>query len=125
MGEGDRGIDGWAAGILTKERLMAKEYVEKREGGFYIAGTRVSLDSVVYEFRTGSSPESIAQSFPVLRLEEVYGGITFYLANQREIDEYLKVSEKEYAKQVQEARAKDPQLYARLDQILHKQTSKS
>ena len=103
---------------------MSKEYVEKRKGGYYITGSRVSLDSIVYEFRTGSSPESIAQSFPALRLEEVYGGITFYLANQREIDDYLKVSEKEYAKQVQEARAKDPQLYARLDQILHKQTSK-
>ncbi len=103
---------------------MAKEYVEKRDGGFYISGTRVSLDSIVYEFRNGASPESIAQSFPVLRLEEVYGGITFYLANQREIDEYLKLSEKEYAKQVQDARAKDPQLYKRLDQILQRQTSK-
>jgi hypothetical protein len=51
-------------------------------------------------------------------------GLHFYLANQQEIVEYLKLSEKEYAKQVQEARAKDPQLYARLDQILHKQTSK-
>jgi uncharacterized protein (DUF433 family) len=103
---------------------MAKEYVEKRDGGYYIAGTRVSLDSIVYAFRSGSSPETIVQSFPVLRLEEVYGGITFYLANQTEIDEHLKLSEKEYARQVEEARAKDPQLYARLDQILHRQTSK-
>lgn len=103
---------------------MGKEYVEKRKGGFYIAGSRVSLDSIVYAFLSGSSPESITQAFPALRLEEVYGGIAFYLANQAEIDEYLKASEEEYAKQVQEARAKDPQLYARLDQILHKQTSK-
>jgi uncharacterized protein (DUF433 family) len=103
---------------------MAKEYVEKRNGGYYIAGSRVSLDSIVYDFRRGSSPETIAQSFPVLRLEEVYGGITFYLANQNEVDEYLKQSEKDYAKAVEEARAADPQLYARLDQILHKQTSK-
>ncbi len=28
---------------------MAKEYVEKRDGGYYIAGTRVSLDSIVFE----------------------------------------------------------------------------
>jgi len=112
------------ARIGKRYEEMSKEYVEKRNGGYYIAGTRVSLDSIVYEFRSGSSPESIAQSFRVLRLEEVYGGITFYLANQREIDEYLKLSEREYAKQVQQARANDPQLYARLDQILHKQTSK-
>jgi uncharacterized protein (DUF433 family) len=103
---------------------MAKEYVEKREGGYYIAGTRVSLDSIVYEFRTGASPESIAQSFPVLRLEQVYGAITFYLANQTQIEEHLVDSEKEYVKQVQEARARDPQLYNRLEQILQRQTSK-
>jgi uncharacterized protein (DUF433 family) len=103
---------------------MAKEYVEKRDGGYYIAGTRVSLDSIVYEFRTGASPESIAQSFPTLRLEQVYGAVTFYLANQTQIEQYLAESEKEYAKQVQEARARDPQLYKRLDQILQRQTSK-
>jgi uncharacterized protein (DUF433 family) len=103
---------------------MAKEYVEKRDGGYYIAGTRVSLDSIVYEFRTGASPESIAQSFPALRLEQVYGAVTFYLANQTQIEQYLAESEKEYAKQVQEARARDPQLYKRLDQILQRQTSK-
>ncbi len=103
---------------------MAKEYVEKRDGGYYIAGTRVSLDSIVYEFRTGASPESIAQSFPALRLEQVYGAVTFYLANQRQIEQYLAESEEEYAKQVEEARARDPQLYKRLDQILQRQTSK-
>ena len=103
---------------------MAKEYVEMRDGGYYVAGTRVSLDSVAYEFRNGASPETIAQSFPVLRLGEVYGAITFYLANQREIDEYLKAGEKEYAKLAEEARARDPQLYKRLDQILQRQTSK-
>jgi len=26
---------------------MAKEYVEERNGGYYIAGTRISLDSIV------------------------------------------------------------------------------
>jgi hypothetical protein len=29
---------------------MFKEYVEKQDGAYYIAGTRVSLDSVVYAF---------------------------------------------------------------------------
>ena len=104
---------------------MGKDYVEKRNGGYYVAGTRVSLDSIVYEFRTGASAESIAQSYPVLRLEEVYGGIAFYLANQREIDEYLKTSEEEYVKEEQESRRRDPQLYKRLDQILQRQTSKT
>lgn len=103
---------------------MVKEYVETRNGGYYVAGSRVSLDSIVYEFLRGASPESIAQSFPSVRLEQVYGAITFYLANQPMVDEYLKASEKEYEQQVEEARSRDPQLYQRLDQILRsKQTS--
>lgn len=61
---------------------MARNYIEKREGGYWIAGTRVSLDSVVYAFLRGAAPESIAQSFPVLSFEEVYGAISFYLATK-------------------------------------------
>src|SRR5208282_6338724 len=68
---------------------MTKQHVEQREGAYRIAGTRVSLDSIVYAFLRGASPESIAQSFPVLTLEEVYGAITFYLGHQAEIDAYL------------------------------------
>lgn len=66
-----------------------KDYIEKDEGGYRVAGTRVSLDSVVYAFREGQSPENIVQSFPVLQLEQIYGAITFYLAHRPEIDAYL------------------------------------
>jgi uncharacterized protein (DUF433 family) len=65
------------------------EYVEKRDGNYYIAGTRISLDSIVYAFRDGESPEGICQNFELLRLEEVYGAIAYYLANQAGIDAYL------------------------------------
>ncbi len=68
---------------------MAKEYIEERDGNYYIAGTRVSLDSVVHAFRRGESPETIRQNFELLRLEEVYGAIAYYLANQSEINDYL------------------------------------
>jgi uncharacterized protein (DUF433 family) len=68
---------------------MAKEYIEVQEGSYYVAGTRVSLDSIVQAFRRGDSPETICQNFEVLRLEEVYGAIAYYLANQANIDAYL------------------------------------
>jgi uncharacterized protein (DUF433 family) len=61
---------------------MSKEYIEEREGNFYVAGTRISLDSIVHAFRRGESPETICQNFELLRIEEVYGPIAFYLANQ-------------------------------------------
>jgi uncharacterized protein (DUF433 family) len=38
---------------------MAKEYAEQRNGGYYVAGTRVSLDSIVECFNRGLSREAI------------------------------------------------------------------
>jgi uncharacterized protein (DUF433 family) len=67
-----------------------KDYVERREGGYYIAGTRISLDSIVHSFKNGASPESILRSFPLIgSLEKVYGAITFYLANRDAVESYL------------------------------------
>jgi hypothetical protein len=43
---------------------MSREYVEQRGGGYYLAGSRVSLDSMIYEFLRGESHEGIAQPFP-------------------------------------------------------------
>jgi uncharacterized protein (DUF433 family) len=68
---------------------MSKEYIEERDGNYYVAGTRVSADSIVHAFRRGESPETICQDFELLTLEEVYGTIAHYLANQAEIDAYL------------------------------------
>jgi uncharacterized protein (DUF433 family) len=68
---------------------MVKEYIEQRDGNYYVSGTRISLDSIVYAFRRGESPETICQNFELLRLEEVYGAIAYYLATQAGIDAYL------------------------------------
>jgi hypothetical protein len=38
------------------KRIVTREYMEQRNGGYYVAGTRVSLDSVVYGFLRGESP---------------------------------------------------------------------
>jgi uncharacterized protein (DUF433 family) len=77
--------------INLKRRPMAKDYVE---GSYRVAGSRVSLDSIVHCFREGLSPESIAESFPTLTLEQVCGAIAFYLANQQMVDEYLREGER-------------------------------
>ncbi|HLG94926.1 MAG TPA: DUF433 domain-containing protein [Bryobacteraceae bacterium] len=69
--------------------LVPKEYVTLNQGAYRIAGTRVSLDSLVYLFREGMSAESMVESYPALTLEQVHGALAFYLANQKEIDQYL------------------------------------
>lgn len=93
---------------------MNKQYVEKIDDIYRLIGTRVSLDSIVYAFWRGQTAESIAQSFPVLTLEQVYGALTFYLANKSEIDAYLKAAEAEFEALRQAAREQDPMFYQKL-----------
>ena len=95
---------------------MAKEYVERRDEAYWIAGTRVSLDSVVYAFLEGLSPESIVDSFDTLTLEEIYGALAFYLGHREEIDAYLKQSEAQFDELCRRARAANPLLYRKLDE---------
>ena len=49
--------------------IRTMEYVEQRNASYYVTGTRVSLDSIVYAFLRGESAESISESFPALSLE--------------------------------------------------------
>jgi len=57
--------------------VLTKPYVEFKNEGYWIIGTRISLDSVIYAFRQGLLPESIAQSYPLLDIEKVYGAISY------------------------------------------------
>jgi len=95
---------------------MENRYVEKRDEGFWIAGKRISLDSIVYAFRRGQSPEAIRRSFPLLTLEEIYGAIAFYLANQAEIDLYLIREENEFEKMRQDSRATDTDWHKKMQE---------
>jgi len=98
---------------------MSESYVEQRDGGYWVRGSRVSLDSVVYRFLEGLSPESIATDcFPVLTLEEVYGAITYYLAHRAEVDSYLQEADTQYEAFRERVRADYPEAHRRFDAIL-------
>lgn len=89
-------------------------YVEYRDGGYWVSGSRVSLDSIIYAFQQGQTAESIQQSFPALSLEMVYGTITFYLANRDQIDKYLAAGRAECEAKRQAMRDADPAFYNKL-----------
>jgi uncharacterized protein (DUF433 family) len=75
---------------------MHSEYIEQRDGGYYVAGVRISLDSIVYAFNDGQSPEAIQEDFPLLKGSQICGAIAFYLDHQAEIDRYLEETEREF-----------------------------
>lgn len=94
---------------------MSQEYITQRDHGYYFSGSRVSLDSVVCEFLRGESPESIVQSFPSLSLEQVYGGITFYLAHRAEVDARMEQAEARFEELARASREANPLLYEKLN----------
>jgi uncharacterized protein (DUF433 family) len=98
---------------------VAQEFIEQRGGGYYFIGSRVSLESIVYQFLQGESPEGIVQAYPSLSLLDVYGGITYYLSCRTEIDEYLKCGEARFDELARAAREASPLLYARLEAAKH------
>lgn len=59
------------------------------EGVIRVSGTRVSLETVVYAFDSGSTAEEIVQQYPSLSLGNVYAVISYILDNRQRIDEYI------------------------------------
>jgi uncharacterized protein (DUF433 family) len=94
--------------------VTTKQYVEEQEGCYRILGKRVSLDSIIHLFLSGASPERIVQSLPALTLEEVYGGITFYLANHQAIDAYLEEGKRMFETLRNQSQEANPLFYQML-----------
>jgi uncharacterized protein (DUF433 family) len=90
-------------------------YIEERNGGLYVAGTGVSLDSVVIRFQEGSSPDKIVQSFPSLKLSQVYGVIAYFLENEKTISDYIAEGLSELEQSAVPLSRTNPELFARLE----------
>lgn len=94
---------------------MPHEYVEEREGGLYVAGSRISLASVIIAFQEGASPETIRQNYPSLSLAQVYGAIAFYLNHPSEAGAYLMSLQDKWNALEQGAHAPPPEMRERLE----------
>jgi uncharacterized protein (DUF433 family) len=100
---------------------MMDQYIEKQDQVYRIKGTRVALDSIIYKFQQGRSPESIQDSFPALSLSQVYAAIAYYLDHQIELDAYLahnEAIEPEFSREVARLFPKGAALKARIKQNL-------
>jgi uncharacterized protein (DUF433 family) len=90
-----------------------QSYVEEHDGGWYIAGTRIALASIVHAFQAGESPDEILRSFPAAgSLVKIYGAITFYLENWESVETYLKEQDRRW-EEIAERQAKSPSLLAK------------
>ena len=77
--------------------MSTNQYVEARNGAYYVAGNGIGLDVVIGEFRDGRSPEEIFEAYPSIgSLAKLYGAITFILEHPHDIDSYLKAQDEKW-----------------------------
>jgi len=77
--------------------MANSDYVELRDGGYYVDGTRIGLDVVIHDFRNGRTAEAIQDAYPSIRpLAKIYGAIAFILEHPREIETYLREQDRKY-----------------------------
>ena len=93
---------------------MSNDYVQERGSGLYVGKSRVSLDSVLYAWREGLTPEAIQKDFPSLRLADIYGAIAYYLDHQEAVDQYLRDTEELWRTQRAESEAAHPEFYVKM-----------
>jgi len=50
------------------------------------AGTRITIQSLVMDHKTGMSAEAIAKEYPQLSLAQIYSALAYYHANKEQIE---------------------------------------
>jgi len=102
--------------------MPVNEYVEVRNGAYYVAGTRIGLDVVTYDFRNGQTTEAILDAYPSIgSLVKIYGAITFILEHPREIEAYLAEQNRRY----EEFKARDPLTPGMIERVERLRTERS
>lgn len=61
----------------------------------HIAGTGVTVRTIVRWYQLGLTPEEIAADYPHLQLAQVYSALAYYHANRAEMDAHMAAEEAE------------------------------
>lgn len=64
-------------------------------GAVRVGRTRVRLDTVIYAYTHGRTPEEIVESFDSLDLADVFTVIGYYLRHRAEVDAFLEENQRE------------------------------
>ena len=81
--------------------------LEKNSAGILCVGsTRIPLDTIIFAFNEGATPEEIVWRYPTLDLAQVYAAVSYYLQHRADVENYLAERAEKHAeiKAVAEAR---------------------
>jgi uncharacterized protein (DUF433 family) len=73
-----------------------------------VAGTRVTLDTLIAFYRQGYDATRLHEAFPTVPLADIHGIISFYLRHGPEVDAYIAENQRRAAQQRQDFEAEFP-----------------
>ena len=82
--------------------------IRESGGALRVGGTGVTLETVLWAFQQGATPEDITDQFPSLILAEVYDVIAYYLRHREDLDRYLAQQEEQYLEAAEGLRSEFP-----------------
>jgi len=75
--------------MIAPETTQNVPLTVTEDGTIRITGSRVSLESLVWQYEQGGGAEQIHENFPSLKLADIYAVISYYLNHRQQVDEYL------------------------------------
>lgn len=96
---------------------MGKDYVERRDGNYYIGPSRVTWETVLVLWQAGQTPEQIQDDFPTISLASVYGAIAYYLDHREEGDRYLAEGRENWRRLAEKQERERPEFIARMRRL--------
>jgi uncharacterized protein (DUF433 family) len=58
-------------------------------GNVRVAGTRITLDNIIWLYKQGYAADAIAEAYPAVPLAAIYDVIAYYLRHTKSVEAYL------------------------------------
>jgi len=89
--------------------------LREQDGALRVGRTRVTLETVLWEFQQGATPEAIVERYPILELADVYDVVAYYLRHRDDVDAYLEAQEQTFRDVADEVLRAFPSRFTRAD----------
>jgi uncharacterized protein (DUF433 family) len=79
--------------VALPEPMNVPLWVDEH-GKIRVSNTRVLYELVIHAYNQGETAEGIVDSYPTLKLADVYAVLAYYLLHHAEIDAYVQKADK-------------------------------
>jgi uncharacterized protein (DUF433 family) len=83
-----------------------------------LKGHRIGIETILFDYQDGLTPEEIGLRYPTLTLEEIYATITYYWRNEEQIEAYLKAVLDDETRLREEQERNPPPVLKRLRELV-------